>query len=163
MSWHYIFFYRHNIPHSYLGCSLIYFSTTTYFPQTIQISRCQSTKNFQQPFAPHIFSATIHFLQQIQKYPSSMHLLSNSNFLPCNKLSGVNTSDTSSSYIKYNGQLFNTFSIPNKTVDNSVNNNLSLPVDFSKHLFTIPTNLSQNPLEQGAPSKLNFHVMPRSE
>ena len=64
-----------------------------------------------------------------------MHLFSNSNFLPYNKLFGVNTSDTSLSYIKYNGRLFNTFSIPNKTVDNSVNDNLSLPVDFSKTLF----------------------------
>ena len=28
-----------------------------------------STKNFQQPFAPHIFSATTHFLHQLQNIP----------------------------------------------------------------------------------------------
>ena len=73
----------------------------------------------------------------------------------------MNTSDTSSSYIKHNGLLFNTFSISNKTVDNSVNDNL--PIDFFKHFFTIPTNLSQNPHHQDAQSKLNFHMIPRSE
>ena len=50
--------------------------------------------------------------------------------------------------------------ISNKTVDNSVTDNLSLPIAFFKHFFIILTNLSQNSPHQGAPPKLKFHVSP---
>ena len=95
------------------------------------------------------------FPSEISKYLSSTHLLSNSN-KPHNKLFGVNTSDTS--YIKHNGRLFNTFFISNKTKENSVNENLSLPIDFFKHFFTIPTNLSQI-----LPTMAQHHVIPCSK
>ena len=66
LSWRYIFFCHHNITHSYLGYSLTYFSTTCYFLKPSKYSRCHINQNFQQPFAPQIFSATTHFLQKFQ-------------------------------------------------------------------------------------------------
>ena len=120
-----------------------------------------STKNF------NLLRRTFSHSQLISisnfKYPSSTHLFSNSSLLPYNKLFRVDTSCTSSSYIKDNGRLFSTFSISNKTVEGSVNGNLSLPIDFFNCFFTIPTNLSQRPPHQGAPFEWNFHVIPRSE
>ena len=82
--------------------------------------------------------------------------------LPYSEKFGVKTSDTSSSYTKHNGRLFKTFSTSNKTVNSTVNDNFSLPIDFLKKLLAIPTNLSQKPPHQGAPSNLNFDVIPCS-
>ena len=152
LSWHYIFFCHHNIIHSYLGCSLTYFSTTCYFLKPSKYSRCHINQKLSTTFCTTHFLSHNSFPSEISKYPSSTHLFSNSN-KPHNKLFGVNTSDTS--YIKHNGRLFNTFSISNKTKENSVNENLSLPIDFFKHFFTIPTNLSQI-----LPIMAHHHVIP---
>ena len=124
-------------------------------------SRCHVNQKLSTTFCTAHFLSHNSFPSPTSKYPSSTHLFPKSNHLPHNKLFGVDISDAS--YIKHNGRLFNTFPISNKTVDKSANDNLSLPIDFLKHCFTIPTNLFQNPPHQGAPSKWNFHVIPRSE
>ena len=105
LSWHYIFFCHHNIIHSYLGCSLTYFSTTCYFLKPSKYSRCHINQKLSTTFCIAHFLSHTSFPSTTSKYPSSTHLFSNSNFLPYNKLFGVNTSDTSSSYIKHNAPL----------------------------------------------------------
>ena len=163
MSWHYIYFYHHSIIHSYLGCPFPFFSAISYFPQTIQIFSMSHQPRTFNNLLRRTFSQSQLISISNFKYLSSTHLFSNSSLLPYNKLFGVDTSYTSSLYIKDNGRLFSIFSISNKTAENSVNGNLSLPIDFFNCFFTIPTNLSQKPPHQGAPSKWNFHVIPRSE
>ena len=88
-------------------------------PDTITI------KNVRQYFATYTLSPTNHCLWLLQNQFLLQFYFHDLNF-SYNKQFGPKTSDTSSPYTKHKGRLFKTFSTSNKTVNNSVNDNVSL-------------------------------------
>ena len=94
-----------------LDASLPTFLQLFIFLKPSKYYRCHINRKFSTIFCTAHFLHHNSFSSATSKYPSSMHLFSSSNFL---QLFDVNASDTSSSYIKHNGRLFNTFSISSK-------------------------------------------------